>query len=178
MGVAMSEEETRPTEAGRSRARELLWVVVVWGRLVIGLALAAIAGVVFGHAWTSARGSLWWVGGITLLTGGLLILSCLYTRCRVEELPVELEILAQPEAAREPLVPLLGALLVYKFRYLSHEQLNRALLKRRTEYRGQRRLGQVLVEMGYITQSQLQEALDLQESYARSLREARETPLV
>src|SRR5574340_1139555 len=49
-------------------------------RLGVGLALAVLAGVVFGHAITSHETAGWWTGLVTLLCGALLILSTVYAR--------------------------------------------------------------------------------------------------
>ncbi len=46
--------------ASHEQRRDAVWVVLVWGRVAAGLTLAALGGIVFGHAWT----------GITHLYGG------------------------------------------------------------------------------------------------------------
>jgi hypothetical protein len=56
---------------------------------------------------------------------------------------------------------LLGELLVYRYRLVTAEQRDAALVHQR-ESAGRRRLGEVLSEMGLITRSQLHEALDHQ----------------
>jgi hypothetical protein len=73
--------------------------------------------------------------------------------------------MGMPKAASdegEPVVPLLGALLVYKYQYVTQQQLNRALGRQRKEGREKRRIGEILVGMKVVSSSQLQEALEHQ----------------
>lgn len=91
------------------------------------------------------------MGGISLLTGVLLILSAVYTRGHHPDLA--LPAAGAPEEMAEesgPAAPLLGALLVYKYRLITDEQLKRALEEQRKRP-GQRRLGEILLDMGLIT---------------------------
>jgi uncharacterized protein (DUF433 family) len=140
-----------------------VWVVVVWGRVVLGLALAGTGGAAFGHAWANVNTPMWWVGGITLLVGILLVLSGVYAHSHppmVDARPAPPE---EPVGAQEPLVPLLGAILVYKYQYITQKQLQQALAEQlRTEPR--RRLGEVLLLKGLLTAAQLEEALAFQHS--------------
>jgi hypothetical protein len=148
----------------------------VWGRLALGLGLAATGGVAFGHAWTSEHGHLWWVGAVTLLSGVLLVLSGLYSRRHIPPEPVHESSgegddteASTPRGLHsvtldEPLVPLLGALLVYKFQYITHRELNTAL-EEQLEGGKKRRLGDILVAKGLLSAEQLQEALDHQATY-------------
>ena len=55
-------------------------VSVVWGRVIVGFILSATGGAAFGHAWTAQAGAWWWLGGMSLLAGGLLLLSVVYAR--------------------------------------------------------------------------------------------------
>jgi hypothetical protein len=55
----------------------------------------------------------------------------------------------------------LGELLVYRYQLITEDQRDAALTQQR-ESVGKRRLGEVLVEIGLVTQAQLQEALDYQ----------------
>jgi hypothetical protein len=55
----------------------------------------------------------------------------------------------------------LGELLVYRYRLINAEQRDAALARQR-ESTGGRRLGEVLVEMGLLTEEELEEALAYQ----------------
>jgi len=150
---------------GRRRPRPTVWVLVVWGRVMVGLLLAGTGGVAFGYAWTNSFASMWWVGGITLLVGVLLVLSGIYARTHVPETGVEVILPDEPPATHEPLVPLLGAILVYKYQYITQKQLQETLAEQmRAEPR--RRLGEILVLKGLLTSAQLEEALVFQHSAA------------
>jgi hypothetical protein len=129
----------------------------------------------FGHAWTREHGHLWWVGGVTLLSGILLVLSGLYARRYIPDALTDVSAdeteadSPTPHGLRsvtlnEPLVPLLGAVLVYKLQYITHHQL-KAALEEQLQGGKQRRLGEILVAKGLISPQQLQEALDHQASY-------------
>ena len=161
-----------PPRAGRARtARDWVWLAVVWGRVLVGLALATTGGVVFGHAWTTAYSPWWWVGAITLLTGLLLVLSAIYARSRPEGSAVpKLTLPEKPADDPGPTVPLLGALLVYKYQFISQQQLNRALEEQRKQRKDKRLLGELLVESRLITAAQLREVLDFQHSIAEKRR--------
>jgi hypothetical protein len=129
-----------------------------WVRLSIGLILAAISGVTFGHAWAADVSTWWWAGGMTLLAAVLFILSSLYA-------PREVRIAALSAPARVrkvrwgPLTtPLLGEMLVSRT-MLTRQGLAKALsLQRGTT----RRLGEILVEMGLITGAELARVLEEQ----------------
>ncbi len=152
--------EQESEEGKQEPVRDVLWITTTWGRVVLGLGLAAIAGVSFGHAWTNENMSLWVVGGVTLLTGVLLVLSGLYVRSQPKPPPAPSE-----EEEGEPLVPLLGALLVYKYQLISHAQLQHALEEQR---RSTRLIGEILVNQGAVTEEQLQVALAHQQSYSEA----------
>ncbi len=157
-------EGRKDSAAWGASGREPVWVVVVWGRIVVGLLLATVGGVAFGYAWTAEDTPLWWVGAISLLTGALLVLSGLYARSYPSGLD---ESSAAPEESAEEverLVPLLGALLLYKYHWITQQQLNQALRQQREEGEGKRLLGEILVSMGALTAQQLEEALKYQQS--------------
>ncbi len=63
---------------------------------------------------------------------------------------------------------MLGALLVYKFQALTEEQLQKALEQQRKEGSNKRRIGEILLDMGFISSTDLRKALDYQRSQARS----------
>lgn len=150
---------------GSSQERDVVWVALVWGRVVVGLLLAATGGVAFGYAWTREYTPLWWVGAITLLVGALLLLSVRYTRTQPAGVVQHIAVPLAPTEEPEPVVPLLGAVLVYKYQRISHEQLNQALEQQRRETQPRRRLGEILLAMGVITRSQLEEALAYQHTH-------------
>jgi len=165
MGSSPREQGSRPSR--RKGGGDVVWAVLVWGRVVVGLILAGAGGIAFGHAWTREYAPFWWVGGITLLAGCLLVLSGLYARSRPAGATPEIamqEGLAEGEA---PLLPLLGALLVYKYQRITQRQLNEALEQQHKERKNRRLLGEILLEMKAITQSQLEEALEFQRSVLR-----------
>jgi hypothetical protein len=166
--VARQREDPLAKSGMESGNAAVSWVVVVWGRIVVGLALATVGGVAFGHAWTNEDTPMWWVGAITLLTGVLLVLSGLYARSRPPGAVPEVGVRGEASETGEPLVPLLGAIIVYHFRWLSQQQLNQALEQQRSQWPEKRRIGEILVERGVISETQLQEALEWQ---GRLLRE-------
>lgn len=151
----------------RRRWSGIVWVVVVWGRVVLGLLLAGTGGMAFGHAWTNENTPMWWVGGITLLVGLLLVLSGIYARTHTPQAPVEVILPEEPAGAQEPLVPLLGAILVYKYQYITHKQLQQALVEQ-GQSQPRRRLGEILVLKGFLSAGQLEEALNFQHSIAQA----------
>jgi hypothetical protein len=173
--MASSDREERTSGAEARGGGNVVWVVVVWARVVIGLMLGTAGGIAFGHAWTSESGPWWWVGAISLLTGILLLLSGLYARSRPPGVTPEFVAQEQAPAAQEPLVPLLGALLVYKYQRISHGTLEKALERQRTEA-NRRRLGEILVSMEAVTRSDVEEALTYQRTLARQKQEQQETP--
>jgi hypothetical protein len=56
---------------------------------------------------------------------------------------------------------LLGELLVNRYQAITKDQCVEALARQREADRG-RRLGEILLDMGFVTEAQLQEALDYQ----------------
>ncbi len=146
----------------RAEGRSLTWMAMIWGRVVVGLALATVGGVAFGHAWTQEDAPLWWIGAISLVTGALLALSGFYARSRPPGVAADVVVRAEPVGDREPLVPLLGAILVYKYRWITQQQLNYALERQRTEGPGRPRLGEILLDIGALSPSQLDQALEHQ----------------
>jgi hypothetical protein len=65
---------------------------------------------------------------------------------------------------------MLGALLVYKYRSITEWELEKALEMQRKLGKQRKRLGEILVEMGMVTRSQLGTALDYQAAYVREKR--------
>jgi hypothetical protein len=98
----------------------------------------------------------------------LLILSGLYARSRPPGATPDFVAPPEPHpAGQEPLVPLLGALLVYKYQRISHEQLEEALDRQREERGRWRLIGEILVDMGAVAPSDVEEALVYQRELAR-----------
>jgi len=122
---------------------------VAWGRVATGFGLAIAAGADFGCAWAGGQTLLWWLGAAALVAGSVLMILGVY-------------------ASRRPADMLLGALLVYKYQAVTEEQLEQALAEQGHQRGKKRRLGQILVDLGYLTQSQLSEALAYQRSYLQS----------
>ncbi len=146
------------------RPHNRIWVAVIWLRVIFGLILAALGGIAFGHAWTSESVPWWCVGAITLLVGILLVLSGIYARSHPPNVSPQVIVLEEAPETREPLVPLLGALLVYKYELITHKQLREALEEQR-KTSPRRRLGEILVLKGLLTVSELEEALAFQQSH-------------
>ncbi len=161
--------EIRPQEGsvdtgGHGARPGLLRLVAAWGRLVVGLALVGEGGVLYADARTHWAGHGAWVGAAAALIGSLLGLSAIcaiYAQVRPRRVAADDGIPVAPE----PSVPMLGALLVYKYQFISEEQLAAALEVQRKEAQGPRRIGGILLDLGLLTMAELQKAL----SYQRSL---------
>ncbi len=161
-------DRQRSGASAQAVPRDIVWMIVLWGRVLVGLILATVGGVVFGHAWTREYAPFWWVGAISLLTGILLVLSALYARSRPPGVTPEVLMREELAEGREPLVPLLGALLLYKFQRITQRQLNESLARQRKQAgKDRRRVGEILLAMGAITPGQLVEALEHQRSFVR-----------
>lgn len=162
-----TEDKQRP--AGASGG----WLIGVWLAVVAGLALAAEGGVLYAHAQMNDAGPSWMVGLVAVLIGAGLSGCGIYAilaRGRaagagaLDELPV----------GREVAIPMLGALLVYKYRMITEEDLERALAQQRVEG-GERRLGGILLDLGLISAADLHTALEYQRSLAGAIGKAQET---
>jgi hypothetical protein len=98
-----------------------------------------------------------------ILVGAALSLSgvyAIYARSR----PADSPLVGDLPMGREASVPLLGALLVYKYHLLTEEELEQALEVQRSQGTSTRRIGGVLLDMGLISSADLQKALDYQRS--------------
>jgi len=162
--MAVGQSERHASNRVEEPSRSALWIAVIWGRVLIGLALAGAGGAAFGHAWTNESAPWWGIGVTTLMVGMLLVLSAVYARSRPPDMGPRVAVPEEPVQSQEPLLPLLGALLVYKYRLISHAQLQEALTEQQ-KTKPRRRLGEVLVLKGIITVSQLEKALEFQRSY-------------
>jgi hypothetical protein len=159
--------------ANRTRP-DAITAVIVRAQVVVGVALAAIAGPVFAHALTAQSTMLWVIGGICLLTGVMLAVAGLTSsKRRMQALLRPDSPPAQSRQERDPTMPMLGALLVYKYKIISEAQLERALEQQRKEKRKGREvlLGQVLQEMSLVKDRDLKAALDYQRSRSQRSRE-------
>jgi hypothetical protein len=156
---------------GSNQEPDRPWVIAVWGRVVVGLALAATGGVAFGHAWTNQDAPLWGVGAITLLVGTLFVLSGVYARSHPSLVGTEVMAPDDPAGAGEPLIPLLGAILVYKYQFITQKQLQQALSEQ-AHMDPHGRLGEILVLKGMLTAAQLEEALHFQHASSPGTRQA------
>jgi hypothetical protein len=155
-GQRESREAASSREAGA-------WTAVIWVRVTLGLVLAGGGGAAMGHAWTSESTPWWAVGGTTLMVGVLTVLSGFYARSHPRGVLPHVLVTEEPAEAREPSMPHLGALLVYKYQVITHRQLREALEEQK-KTAPRRRLGEILVLNGLITVGELEEALSFQQS--------------
>jgi hypothetical protein len=156
-----------PTSSVKSDRREqrpdVLWTALVIIRIVVGICLAVMGGVAFGRAYTDGGGGMWIFGASSLLAGLGLTLSGILARY---EPPPKLPVMEEVEEAipaPDPVVPLLGALLVYKYKFIDHRQLQQALATQAQSV-PRRRLGEVLVSERFITHQQLEEVVAFQQA--------------
>ncbi len=147
-----------------------LSALLVKAQMAVGVALGAVAGPVFAHAVVTQQVASWWVGGICVFTGVVLTVAGLTSskrraqRLLLSATPTEGK---QSKDAAEPTgpgVPMLGALLVYKYQVITEGQLERVLKEQQRRKEPRPRLGQLLLEMGLVTRSQLYRALEYQRS--------------
>jgi len=162
MGEVLS---THAAEKRRKRrpTKGMAWVVMTWGRIIIGMGLAGEGAWMYAHAKMNVEGSVWMVGAATAVAGALLSFTGVQALYRNI-----LELRAARPFGREPAIPKLGALLVYKYEVLTEEQLALALKKQREDPEEERRLGEILIDMGFITDAQLKEALVHQARQAKA----------
>lgn len=152
----------RPSRREQPQQPDVLWIMFVGFRIILGICLAVLGGIAFGRACTGGGIGMWTFGGITLLAGLGLTLSGIRARYQPPSPhfePAKEE--EEPAPTPEPVVPLLGALLVYKFGFLTHQRLQQALAEQ-TRSTPRRRLGEILVQDGFITAGQLEEVVAFQ----------------
>ena len=143
-------------------------------RVAIGLVAAAAGGAGLPCAPPEPL-RLPWQGAAAavLLTGLYLVLSGVVARRALarRSAPVPAAERASDDADEpDVLLPMLGALLVYKFRRLSEAKLYKALEAQQNQGKGRRMLGDILLDMGFVTPAQLRQALDYQQEYLRRKR--------
>jgi len=161
--MSETNSEQRNADTQPQSRRGLAWLILAWGRLVLGLALAGEGGMLYAHSRMQQGGPSLWIGVTAVLIGAVLSLSgicSIYARTRPVEITTPDGMPAQPD----PGIPMLGALLVYKFQALTEHQLERALEQQRKEGPNNRRIGEILLDMGLISAADLQNALEHQRS--------------
>ena len=178
-GSALQEARMRGTQRTPDESGEITpWrqystggEALIVGQVLVGIALGMLAGLAFQKAMVTSHSVFWWAGAVCLLIGGAAVVSAITGAARRRE---RLNLLRAAESAdsepRDPTMPMLGALLVYKYQIISEGQLQRAMELQRKHTRKGRHLllGQVLSEMGLVTPSQLDEALEYQQSRVRA----------
>ncbi len=141
---------------------------IITAQMAVGVVLAVSAGVFMGHALRTGYTPSWWIGGICLFIGVVLVVGGLVSaRARARSIHLPSAPGARPKQADDSTAPRLGALLVYKYRLITEEQLERALEEQRRQKGGRVPLGEMLVSMKLITKSQLREALEYQRTQSR-----------
>jgi hypothetical protein len=153
-----SEEEGKRSRPGFAR------FLTTWIRVVVGLALVAEGAVLFADARTHWVGHGAWVGMAAMAAGALLGLSGVWAISVQVRGPRGAPTEGLP-AAPELVVPMLGALLVYKYKLITEEQLEKALETQHKDSEPRRRLGTILLDMGLVSMAEIQAAL----AYQRSL---------
>lgn len=129
-------------------------------RLLLALGIAVPAGVILGraiHAGDLVSGTM---GGLLITLGALLLLSGFYSRGDrrdAEDIAANLETVPLKKRS-----PLLGELLVEKYNLVTRQDLERALAAQRGTTQ---RLGEILIELGLMTQAQLEIVLKDQRSW-------------
>ena len=118
----------------------------------------------------------WWIGASFFALSGL-FLSLLTRRTQPARRP---RAAAPPPSQPDPngrrfddqdvAVPMVGALLAFRFRFINEWQLEKALAVQRKQRKPRQSLGRILLDMGLVTQSQLQRALDYQKEYENGKR--------
>lgn len=146
----------------RKPARKRLAPVIIgWGWLGLGAGLAVAGTVLWLDPATSRAGITWWVGGLAFLGSLVLSVAGISTASGMSETHTA------PHTALRTLMPLdrevppLGELLVEHCHALAAEDRDRALERQKETGKP---LGQILLEMGVVTQEVLDRALRLQTS--------------
>ncbi len=120
-----------------------------WTRIYLGAGMAALAGVLVSYSWEQSEASAWQKPGL-LLALLLFICSGLYLREKLREhLASVRPVLELPEDRP----PLLGELLVFKYRLISVRTLERALER---QHRTGKLLGETLLAMNAVSPADLE----------------------
>ncbi len=134
------------------------------GRAFAGLILVCLSGATLGGA-VGLRGPLLWgIGGLALLVGIGLVLSSLRAPRQAATLPPAAHPPQQWTEWQQTAVPRIGTILMDKYGLITPGELERAL---EAQKGSPRRLGEILVAMGLVSQRQLDTALDYQRSLQR-----------
>ena len=135
-----------------------LEMIMQWTRVYLGAAMAALSGVLLCYSWDEAPLPAWQRGGV-LLAVVLFVFSGLYLWEKQRQfLATTRPVLELPEDRP----PLLGELLVFKYRLISVRTLERALAVQRES---KKLLGETLLELGEISQADLEMVLRDQCAY-------------
>ena len=129
-------------------------------RLLLALGIAVPAGVILGRAIRAGDLVSGTMGGLLITLGALLLLSGFYSRGDrrdAEDIAANLETVPLKKRS-----PLLGELLVEKYNLVTRQDLERALAAQRGTTQ---RLGEILIELGLMTQAQLEIVLKDQRSW-------------
>jgi hypothetical protein len=140
------------------------------GPVAAGTAFVLVAVLAFQKGLVTGWVASWRVGAFCLATGAGLLAWGLVSMRRRGRSTAPLSQSPAVVIRRDPTMPMLGALLVYKYRAITEGQLQRAMeFQRKQKRRGRELLlGQVLSqEMGLVSSSQLREALEFQQSRVR-----------
>jgi len=142
------------------------------------IALAVFAGGCVAWALTplDKRSPEWWAGALFLVLSGL-CLALLGRKSQSARSASRTALAGKQSAVTGPrtddpevLVPMLGALLAFKYQVINEWQLEKALAVQRKQGRHKQPLGTILVEMGLVTPAQLEQALSYQKEYEREKR--------
>lgn len=129
-------------------------------RLLLGVLLVSAAVVVLAWNFVTGKAINWWAFGLLASVGAVAIVSGL----RPDAPPPSARSMMQARADALPseiTTPRLGELLVHKYRLITPEQLSQALTRQMVT---KQKLGEILVQMGLVTHSQIAIALADQQS--------------
>ena len=173
MAAVPPETSEQGLPAARPRARVR---AIAWAYTLVGIAMFATGCAALCLGPLAERSAASWVGASLLVVWGLWL--CLLGR--KARYPARASAAAprgnHPDvttpSSGEPdvLVPMLGALLAYKYQIINEWQLEKALAIQRKQGRRRQPLGRILLDMGLVTRSELEEALDHQKGYERRKR--------
>jgi hypothetical protein len=141
--------------------------------MLAGLVAFGLGGVGLATAPLHHRPLAWWYAASALLLTGISLIASgsrgkLRPRLDSGSAPAG----SEHALGRDPdvLVPMLGALITYKYRWINEWQLEKVLETQRKQHKQRKRLGDILLEMGLVTRSQLGIALDYQAAHLHDKR--------